>query len=80
MAEVIKQFEEGPEEGKANAKVIATFDETKEDENGNLIASGRDSNMPKEGHKAKKITEFDSSEAQENGNIIVHRKPDVKAI
>lgn len=40
MAEVKKQLG-GPEEGKANAEVIAQFENTTEDENGNLIASGR---------------------------------------
>lgn len=58
MAEIKKQFVDGPEEGKADAKVIAQFDETIEDENGNLKAVGRESNMPKEGHKAKVVKEF----------------------
>lgn len=59
MSEVIKkQFVDGPEEGKADAKVIATFDDTIEDENGNFKAVGRESNMPKEGHKAKVVKEF----------------------
>ena len=58
MAEVIKQMHDGPEEGKANAKVVAQFDETIEDENGNLKAVGRESNMPKEGHKAKVVKQF----------------------
>lgn len=72
MAEVKRQHD-GPEEGKANATVIAQFESTTEDENGNLIAEGRDSNTPGGG---KVIEEFDSAEVDENGNIIVHRKPD----
>ena len=58
MSEVIKKFEEGPEEGNANAKVVAQFDDTIEGENGNLKTVGRESNMPKEGHKAKVVKEF----------------------
>lgn len=60
MAEVIKQMHDGPEEGKANAKVVAQFETTREDENGNLIAEGR--NLPKEGKaNAKVVKQFDGS-------------------
>jgi len=76
MAEIKKQFADtvekdgklyteaaGPEEGKAGAKVVAEFEDTREDENGNLIASGRKSNLPDtEGHAgAKVVKQFDDT-------------------
>ena len=60
MAEVIRKMTDGPEEGKAKAKVIAQFERTVEDENGNLHAEGRD--MPKEGKAgAKVVKRFDDT-------------------
>ena len=76
MAEIKKQFADtiekdgklyteaaGPEEGKAGAKVVAEFEDTCEDENGNLIASGRKSNLPDtDGHAgAKVVKQFDDT-------------------
>lgn len=59
MADIRKQYG-GPEEGKANAKVVAQFENTVEDENGNLIATGRD--MPKDGKaNAKVVKQFDDT-------------------
>lgn len=73
MAEIKKQFVDGPEEGKADAKVIAQFDETLEDENGNLKAVGRDSNAPK--GEAKVVKQFADTVEDENGNLRAESAP-----
>ena len=72
MAEVKKQLG-GPEEGKANAEVIAQFDDTIENPDGTISAVGRDSNAPK--GEAKVIKQFADTVEDENGNLRAESAP-----
>lgn len=84
MAEIKKQFADtvegedgklyteplGPEGHREGVKVTQ-FGKTEEDENGNLIASERESNMPKtEGHAhAKVVQRYEDTVEDERGNM-----------
>ena len=68
MAEVKKQLG-GPEEGKANAEVIAQFESTTEDENGNLIASGRQDGPEGFRENATVVKRYEKTEEGLDGNL-----------
>ena len=84
MAEIKKQFADtaegedgklyteplGPEGHREGVKVTQVG-KTEEDENGNLIASERESNMPKtEGHAhAKVVQRYEDTVEDERGNL-----------
>ena len=68
MAEVKKQLG-GPEEGKANAEVIAQFESTTEDENGNLIASGRQDGPEGFRENATVVKRYEKTEEGPDGNL-----------